>query len=156
MDVGVHCVDLLRFLVGEVEEVVGLTGNVVFHYPVEDISTLLLRFKGGAQGIIDNTFSVDTKNSPNGLEIYGTKGSITTEKTISCSTGGTMTTIINEEEKRYPASEVNTYQKEIENFASGVEKPRESFAVDKAGLRALKIVLAGYESARLKQSVQIA
>ena len=156
MDVGVHCADLLRFLVGEVEDVIALTGNVIFHYPVEDISTLLLRFEGGAQGIIDNSFAVDTKNSPNGLEIYGTRGSVTTEKTISCFTGGAMTTVIDGEEKRYPPSEVNTYQKEIEDFASDVEKQTWSSATDNAGLHALKIVLAGYESARLKQAVRIA
>jgi len=155
MDVGVHCVDLLRFLAGEVAEVAALTGNVIFQYPVEDISTLALKFKTGAHGIIDNSFAVDSKNSPNGIEVYGTKGVIATSKTISCFVGGTMTTFIDGKEERYPASEVDTYQKEIENFADCIKGKKNSCVSGEDGLYALKTVLAGYESAKSKRTVQV-
>ena len=155
MDVGIHCVDLLRFLVGEIDEVVALMGNVIFQYPVEDISTLLLKFKKGEQGIIDNSFSVDSANSLNGIEIYGTKGVIITKKTISCFAGGTMTTLIGGKEERYPASKVDVYQKEIEDFVSSIKNKRKLSVEGKTGLHALKIVLAGYESAKLKKTVRI-
>ena len=156
MDVGVHCADLLTFLVGEdVEDVFALTGNVIFEYPVEDISTLLLRFRTSVHGIIDNSFAIDSKNSPNGLEIYGTKGVITTNKTISCFIGGTMTTFIDGKEKKYPASKVDTYQKEIEDFADCIENKKEPSAAGKCGLQALKLVLAGYESAESKKTVHV-
>lgn len=155
MDVGIHCVDLLRFLVGEVAEVVALTGNVIFQYPVEDISTLALKFKTGAHGIIENSFAVDSKNSPNGVELYGTKGVITTWKTISCFVGGTMTTFIDGKEERYPVSEVDTYQKEIEDFADCIKDKKSSSVNGEDGLYALKTVLAGYESAKSKRTVQV-
>ena len=155
MDVGIHCVDLLRFLIGDVKDAFALTGNVIFKYSVEDISTLVLRFKTGAQGIIDNSFAIDSKNSPNGIEICGTKGVITTNKTISCFIGGTMATFIDGKEEKYPASEVDTYQKEIENFAGSAGNKTEPSAGGKDGLEALRIVLAGYESARLDKTVHI-
>ena len=153
MDVGIHCVDLLRFLVGDVDEVLALTGNTIFQYPVEDFSCLLLRFAGGAHGIVDNCFSIDSKNSPNGIEIYGTKGAITTNKTISCFIGGTMTTIIDGEETKYSESQIDTYQEEIEEFARCIVREQEAQAVDESGRKALEVVLAGYESTRTKKAV---
>ena len=154
MDVGIHCADLLRFIVGEeVEQVLALADNVIFEYPVEDSSTLLLRFKTSVHGIIENSFAIDTKNSPNGLEIYGTKGVITTNKTISCFIGGTMTTFIDGKEKTYPASDVDTYQKEVESFGRKIESGESS--IDENGLEALKVILAGYESAKAKKAIVI-
>ena len=153
MDVGIHCVDLLRFMVGDVDEVLALTGNTIFQYPVEDFSCLLLKFAGGAHGIIDNCFSVDSKSSPNGVEIYGTKGVITTNKTVSCFIGGTMTTVIGGEETRYSESQVDTYQEEIEDFVRCIMDKKEPLAVDISGLQALEVVRAGYESAEYKKAI---
>lgn len=155
MDVGIHCVDLLRFLIGEIEEVYALTSNKIFQYPVEDTSTLLLNFKTGEHGIVDNSFAMDSASSPNGLEIYGTKGIITTRKTSTCFIGGTMSLFIDGKEEKYPISEVDTYQKEIENFESGIENNGAFSSDGEDGLQALKIVLAGYESAGSKKIVQI-
>ena len=153
MDVGVHCIDLLRFLVGDIKEVSAIANNVVFDYPVEDASTLLLKFKNGAHGIIENSFAVETKNSTNGVEIDGTKGVIATQKTVSCFVGGTMTTFIDGKEDKYPVSEVINYQKEVESFGRMIESGESG--IDENGLEALKVILAGYESAKLKKSVRI-
>jgi len=154
MDVGVHCVDLLHFLVGEIEEVVALSDNVVFHYPVEDVASVLLRFDGGAHGLVDTSFAVDSKHSPNGIEVYGTKGRIATHKTVSCFVGGSMVTLIDGNETSYPASEVDTYQKEVEAFAEALAGGGTP-AVDENGLHALKVVLAAYESARSGKRVRV-
>jgi len=155
MDVGIHCVDLLRFFMGEVEEVVAMTGNVVFQYPVEDISTLILRFKGGAQAVVENSFAVDAKHSRNGLELLGTKGRIMTRKSISCFIGGEMTTEIAGTTTDYPPSEVDSYQKEIEAFGVQVSDNPDNAHVDDGGLQALKVVLAAYESAASGRRIRL-
>lgn len=49
-----HDVDLLRHLLGEVEEVTAATSNAVRGHPVEETAAVLLRFAGGALG----TFAV--------------------------------------------------------------------------------------------------
>ncbi len=152
MDVGVHGIDLLRFLVGDIEEVSALSSNVVFPFLVEDAATVLLKFRNGSHGLIETSFAVDTKNSPNGVEIYGTKGVITTQKTVSCFVGGTMKTCIDGEEQSYPVSEVINYQKEVESFGRKIES-REPCTIDENGLESLRVILAAYESAKLKKTV---
>ncbi len=155
MDIGSHCVDLARFLMGDVEDVSALTDNVFFKYSVEDISTLILRFKSGPQGIVDNSFARDPDNSPDGIEIYGTKGAITTRKTISCFVGGTMTTLIDGREEKYLASEVDIYEEQIQDFAASTGDKTGTHADGESGMETLKVVLAGYESAKSRKTIRI-
>ena len=42
MDVGSHCVDLLRYLFGEVVSVSALVDTLAFNYAVDDTATMLL------------------------------------------------------------------------------------------------------------------
>ncbi|MBC8443117.1 Gfo/Idh/MocA family oxidoreductase, partial [PVC group bacterium] len=72
MDVGSHALDLLRFWLGEVDEVAALSDTLAFDYDVEDTCTVLLRFACGAQGVVESHFSVP--GAENGTEILGTMG----------------------------------------------------------------------------------
>ena len=48
----IHDIDLLRFLAGEVEEVLSATSNAVRGFAVEDTAAAVLRFAGGALGTV--------------------------------------------------------------------------------------------------------
>jgi len=78
MDLGIHCIDLLRFLCGPAESVSALVETLVDSSPVADTSTLLIRLTNGAQAVVTchwTTASHEPERT-NGLEICGTEGSI--------------------------------------------------------------------------------
>ena len=74
LDLGVHCIDILRFLLGEYDRVNGINFNTsCINMEGEDNCNVLLRFKRDTLGII----SVSWCNEPSEtLDIYGTKGFI--------------------------------------------------------------------------------
>jgi predicted dehydrogenase len=86
-DTGSHIIDMARFLVGEVDQVVGLSRIHVPErfYPgadeptavdVEDDSAFLAEFEGGAYGYIQNTRSSPGRKNHCGFELHGSLGSL--------------------------------------------------------------------------------
>jgi len=74
IDLGVHCIDLLRYLIGEYAKIDGVNLNTsCINMKDEDNCNVLFTFQNGTLGII----SVSWCNEPLELiEIYGTKGYI--------------------------------------------------------------------------------
>ena len=115
MDLGVHCIDLLRFILkSEVVEVAAFTQTLTFNYPVEDTAIVLIRFDRGAYGVIDSCFNI--KHSRRVLEVYGSEGTIFGIGTISPKTG-VVEVFIDGEKKTYKFEEKNPYVAEVEHFA---------------------------------------
>ncbi len=52
----IHDVDMLRFLVGEIESVSAHTANFHGHDGIEDVATAVLRFHGGATGTLSSVW----------------------------------------------------------------------------------------------------
>ncbi|MCD6536170.1 MAG: Gfo/Idh/MocA family oxidoreductase [Thaumarchaeota archaeon] len=88
-DLGSHVIDLARFLVGEIDSVVGMMKTFVDERPlpedpskkgkvdVDDAFIALVRFHNGAIGSIEATrFATGRKNHQR-IEIHGSEGSIT-------------------------------------------------------------------------------
>lgn len=75
MNQGVHGIDLLTWLVGDVESVFARCATLARDIVVEDTAVISLKFKNGALGVIEGTTSVypaqDTR-----FEIHCEKGSI--------------------------------------------------------------------------------
>lgn len=74
LDLGVHCIDILRYLLGEFDKVNGVNFNTsCIDIDDEDNCNVLFRFKSGASGFI----SVSWCNEPlETIELFGTKGYI--------------------------------------------------------------------------------
>nr|WP_221401565.1 Gfo/Idh/MocA family oxidoreductase [Paenibacillus phyllosphaerae] len=97
-DLGAHVIDLARFLVGEFQEVIGMSETFVKERPmsssmtglsakgdkdapkgpvtVDDATLFLARFAGGALGSIEATRFAAGHRCTNAFEINGSKGSI--------------------------------------------------------------------------------
>ena len=72
-DLGTHALDLLMWMLGDVESVTGDIKVVAGNYgPTDDCGEALLRFKNGTTGVIAASW-VDLAN-PVSLEIAGTEG----------------------------------------------------------------------------------
>jgi predicted dehydrogenase len=97
-DLGAHVIDMARFLVGEFQEVIGMSETFVKERPlpsamtglsakgdkdaplgavtVDDATVFLARFTGGALGSIEATRFAPGHRCTNSFEINGSKGSI--------------------------------------------------------------------------------
>jgi predicted dehydrogenase len=139
---------------------------------VEDSSTTLLRFKSGAQGVVDAFFNVPDAAGQSRLEIYGNKGSIQAKHTIGQTAGGEMEAYISEASKQYDpqqekaALEVarrkitcepyNMYRGEVEYLSSCIEENKEpEMNTAASGIYIMRIIEAAYESARSGKAVAI-
>lgn len=74
MDLGSHRIDLLMYLLGEVDSVCGYAENVHLPYPVDDSTVFALRFENGTHAVANINWNVGV--SVDEVEICGTEGSL--------------------------------------------------------------------------------
>ena len=162
MDMGVHCIDLLQYIIGDrVSAVSALVGTKTFKYEVEDSATVLMKFQNGTYATVDSNFNIPDNSAECRLEIYGTKGSILASGTISQVEGGSFRLLLSEDaeysaiqdrsatgETKVTVTFGNMYTKEIESFGESILNgtPVEVPASD--ALQVQKIVESAYKSAK--------
>jgi scyllo-inositol 2-dehydrogenase (NADP+) len=72
-----HAIDLVNYLVGKPDKVVGSSLNKIYSQNVEDAVSSTFLYKGGASGTIYINWSDDSYRKPtNKMEIFGTKGKV--------------------------------------------------------------------------------
>ena len=75
IDAGTHAVDVVRYLLGPIRNVVAAETRRLQGLPVEDTAQLMLRTEGGASGTVDVSWSLHATD-PWYLTIEGTKASL--------------------------------------------------------------------------------
>lgn len=171
MDMGIHCIDLLRMFLGEVQEVSAFVDRLIFHYPVEDTSLVTLRFGSKAYGFVDNFFNIPDAAAQNRLEIYGTKGCILADGTIGQDSTGKLRTFMQEGERDYDAAQkrvsdgmplietiptpTNIYRAQTEHFIRCIQEDLEPMNSGQEAIKDQKIVLAAYESSRTGKKIKV-
>ena len=75
MTQSIHIVDLLQYVVGPVQSVVGKVATMRHDIEVEDTAIALVKFQSGAMGVIESTSSVAPALKSN-LQIHGERGTI--------------------------------------------------------------------------------
>ncbi|SHG25296.1 Gfo/Idh/MocA family protein [Dysgonomonas macrotermitis] len=75
-DLAPHTLDILDFLLGEIEEARGFSANLGKLYDVKDTISAVLRFKSGVQGVAQWCFVVEESSVQDSIVITGTKGDI--------------------------------------------------------------------------------
>lgn len=168
-DMGNHCVDLLEMLFGPTRRVNCFTGNLVHDYPVEDTAVALLEFESGAKGVVDALFNVPDAAARNALEVYGSRGSVVTFGTIGQGSAGSITTLLEKEDRGYDADQqreeaqsetiepdpVNIYAAHINAFCEAIENDTEPPISGEDGIWSHKVLEACYESARTGETVEV-
>lgn len=71
-----HHIDLLTWMMGEVESVFAKSDTFLVNTETEDTGVVLLRFKNGALGVIEATTATRPKDLEGSLSILGEKGSV--------------------------------------------------------------------------------
>jgi len=155
MDVGVHCVDLLRFLLGtEVEAVSAFADHNPTTYPSDETTVILLRFEGNVQGTVEVSFGVPYAS--NDFALYGSQGALLGTDTLGQKPTGRLRALSADGTSDVPLKPVNMYVAETEHFARCIAEGRESTISGQEGLQVQRIALAVYEAIRTGQMVSIA
>jgi predicted dehydrogenase len=169
MDMAIHSVDILRYLFGEVSAVSSFNGTETHGYTVEDSGVILLKFEGGAYGVCDSFFNIPDEAAKGVLEVYGTRGSLMAEGTISQVAGGTMMAYLQGEDRGYDAQQErsgiepvkveaelkNMYMAEVEDFIDAVEKGRKPMNSGEEALKNFRIIQAAYTSQKTGKVVKL-
>ncbi|HEY3804333.1 MAG TPA: Gfo/Idh/MocA family oxidoreductase [Kofleriaceae bacterium] len=71
-----HHVDLLMWMLGPVESVVGMTATQLVNVETEDTAAVLLRFANGALGIVEATTATRPVDLEGSLSILGERGTV--------------------------------------------------------------------------------
>jgi predicted dehydrogenase len=157
MDVGVHCIDTLRFVLGEVEAVTSLVDTVAFDYPVDDTATLLLRFQNGAQAVVSAAFSLAGLDSPTleFLEVSGTAGRIWTSVLHAKDSSGTLRLLTPDGEERFSFAQC-THKTLIEACSQSILGGGPPPIPGQEGLAGMRVVEAAYLSACTGRTIILA
>jgi predicted dehydrogenase len=148
---GVHMVDQLYWLMGEVESVYGHYATVGHTIQAEDFCTALLKFKNGAVGYIICTTSAPKDMQETRVSVYGTKGVMSRvgdQLTVKIE-GETAETVTGETLKKdtltTPPGSTHSWQ--CRDFVDAILEDREPAVTGESALKAVEILTAIYQSA---------
>ena len=163
MDMAIHCIDLLQYISGsKAVEVAAFAGNQTFHYTADDFSNILIKMDDGSVMYVDANFNIPDAAARGRLEIYGTRGSILAEGTISQVETGKVEVLISDDSLGYDAAQDrvdvapveleanlgNMYTKEIEGFGNAILNDTVPPVSGDDALQVQKVVEAAYTSAK--------
>lgn len=144
---GVHRIDLLRWFVGEVEEVASFQVVLPGRLEGEASAVAILRFAGGAIGEIAINWSVRHAPWMDMLYLYGDSGSIH-------NIGGLH---LDSERRggRVDVPSADPFTEQIRHFVRCVLDGREPLTNGRDARRTLEVCLAAYESERIGRVVRL-
>jgi UDP-N-acetyl-2-amino-2-deoxyglucuronate dehydrogenase len=162
MNQAIHNIDLLIWLMGDVEEVYSMSATRLRNIEAEDVSTGVVRFKNGALGVVEAATTIYPKNLEESLSIFGETGTAIIGGTTATQFNHLAIESLNDEEtnaiiERVKANPLGKpgHQYIIEDMIQAIQEDREPIVNGEEGKRALQLVLAFYESADKKQRVII-
>lgn len=157
---GIHDVDTLLWLIGEpVVEVAAMVGAVGDRsIGVEDVSSVALRFGGGAIATLHHAYALPARGYRSSLAIRGTDASIELGlgEELVLVVGGSEG-FVREERTTFEVPEVGGYgasgRAAVADLLAAIDEGRDPLATGEHLVRALEIVDAAYEAARSARTV---
>jgi len=163
MNQGVHGIDLITHLVGDVESVFAYTGTLARNIEVEDTAVIALKFRNGAYGVIQGATSVYPGQETR-IELLGDRGTIEFSDT-----GFKKWTFMGIEEPLPEVEDtlglattrssqqvaVNGHLFYVGDIIGAVRENREPFVNGEEARKPVDLVLAIYESARTGREVRL-
>lgn len=160
LDLGVHIADLAIWYLGEIESVQGQVATLAKPIGVEDTGVALVRFRSGAIGVLEASWSSTPGLSA--IEIYGTGGRIMIgypRSDVSIlradgteAPGFSRAEIMAEFDPRDPLAPFRSLARNFADAIAGRAAPHPD-GID--GLRAVEVIDACYRSSQIGASVKL-
>lgn len=163
MNQGVHTVDLLLWLMGDVERVSAKAITALHDIEVEDTVVVTLEFANGAIGTLEAGTAV-YPGYPRRIELTGSEGTIILEQDciISADLRTPVTDAVGSPAKNTNASatspvvsDVSGHKRILEDFLGAIETNGSPRCDGPEGRRSVELVQAIYESSRTGQPVTL-
>jgi len=147
---GIHAVDMLRWLIGEVEEVFAYSNHIAYpDFPDDDFITAIYRFTDGVIGRVDVAYASVLPRGVSGLRLrlYGTHGSLENDRffRVGSETG--------DWESREMPPMKNPFWQEVDYFVTCILNDQTPAVDVREGARNVAACLAGVEAARTGKPV---
>jgi UDP-N-acetyl-2-amino-2-deoxyglucuronate dehydrogenase len=172
MNQSVHYVDMLQYMMGEVDEVFAYCGTLAHvRIEVEDVAAATIKFKSGALGLLEGNTTAYPGFCTR-LDIYGTDGGIVIEndkmrerkfRAEGEEAGGFYGNVSDGENAgavwRTGASSADiaesSHQRQIEDVVNAILAGRTPKVTGRDARHPLAVILAVYESARTGKPVKV-
>ncbi|MCZ7570401.1 MAG: Gfo/Idh/MocA family oxidoreductase [Ardenticatenaceae bacterium] len=146
MDVGVHGVDILRFMLGrDVEAVSAFSDHDPSVFPSDDTTVMALCFDGDLPASVGVSFGVPFAERSN-VELYGSAGSLFSVDTLGQESEGRFIAISAAGRREEAPPVYNQYVALVDEFVAAVREGREPVPGGADGRAAQAVALAAYES----------
>lgn len=156
-----HYVDLLRWLIGPLEEVAAITGTLARKIEAEDTGVVALKWKNGAIGSMNVTMLVHNKNYEGSITVIGEKGTVRIGG-LAANQIMTWDFVDNKPgeaeemaKKSYEISSVygNSHFPFYRNVVESLKGRSKAFVKGEDGLQSLSLLTAIYNSAKNQQII---
>ncbi len=161
---GIHTIDLLQWLMGDVDTIYGQTG-IFTHKNVEgeDNAVAVLKYKNGAIGVIEGSTSVQPAQSRR-IELHGKKGSvIIDDNNVKVTLENQINNILVEENETNASGassplagfSIEPHKKQFEAIVDAINTNSAPPVSGEESLKSLAIVLAIYASSKLNSVIKL-
>jgi UDP-N-acetyl-2-amino-2-deoxyglucuronate dehydrogenase len=163
MNQGVHTVDLLLWLLGDVRKVYARAATTLHRIEVEDTVVATLEFASGALGTLEATTAA-YPGYPRRVELTGTEGTAVLEgdrlaaldlRTPAAEGVVTAEGSPNASATSAVVSDVSGHRKILEDFVYAIEVGGRPVCDGREGMRSVELVEAVYESSRTGRAVTL-
>ena len=142
MDNGTHSVDIIRYFLGAISDVLALETGGTQNLSVDENVKLLAKTKNGVAASVDLTWGIN-KELPNYISIYGTNG------TLHIGWGASKYKLNSNPDwttfgKGY--DKVQAFRAKIENFANAIRGTEELLTKPEDALASVEVIEAAYKS----------
>jgi UDP-N-acetyl-2-amino-2-deoxyglucuronate dehydrogenase len=163
MNQGIHTVDLLLWLLGDVERVYASSRTALHSIEVEDTAVACLEFAGGTIATLEAATSV-FPGFPRRVEVTGTEGTVVVESdrvvSVQLRTPAAQAPPPTEQSTNPSAtspvvSDVRGHRRVLEDFLTAIRTGAAPLCDGRDGRRSVALACAMYESARTRTAVQM-
>ena len=142
MDNGTHSVDIIRYFLGGITEVLAVEAGATQNLAVDENVKLLAKTANGVTASVDLTWGIN-KELPNFISIYGTQG------TLHIGWGASKYKLNSNPDwttfgKGY--DKVQAFKSKIENFANAIHGTEELLTKPEDALASVEVIEAAYKS----------